>query len=281
MSSGQATIWLNGETLPLEKARISPLDRGFVYGDGLFETIRAEKGKFLYLSMHLERLEASLAEFLIRLDPVPAWESILYRLLSENGLIARTAAIKIMVTRGISPSLGLPPPKEPTVCIVAQPYDPPSRRMYETGCKLHVYRDGYSPPLAMFKSLNFLYCLAARQAALNAGCDMAVILDRGGLVTETCTGSLIARTGGLWWTPQSRYQLPGTTVRSLSAILESAGSKVYLRPAPPEDLYSADTVWVLNSLIGIMPVAQIDEMPIANPAQAEAALLRNRLFNPA
>jgi len=130
----------------------------------------------------------------------------------------------------------------------------------------------------MFKSLNYLYYLTARQAALDVGCDMAVIVDQSGLVTETCTGSLIARTDGRWWTPESRFQLPGTTIRSLSAILENARFKVKPRPARSEDFHSADTVWTLNSLIGIMPVAQIDEQRVPNPAQAEAAHSRDRLF---
>jgi branched-chain amino acid aminotransferase len=281
MNSGRTTIWLNGDFTPLDKAPISPLDRGFLYGDGLFETIRADGGKIARLAMHLERLEASLSEFRIKIDPVPDWKPILNRLLSENELTQGIGAIKIIVARGISTSPGLPAPPKPTVCVIAVPYDPPPPRMYEKGCKLHVYRQGYPPPLARFKSLNYLYYLTARQAALDAGCDMAVIVDQGGLVTETCTGSLIARTDGRWWIPESRFQLSGTTIRSLSAILENAGFKVEPRPARPEDFHSADTVWTLNSLIGIMPVAQIDEQRAPNPAQAEAAHLRDRLFEQA
>ena len=182
------------------------------------------------------------------------------------------------MTRGISSSPGLPAPGKPTVCVTVRPYDPPPRHMYEKGCKLHVYRVGYPPPLAKFKSLNYLYYLTARQAALDAGCDMAIIVDQGGLVTETCAGSLIARTDGRWWTPESRFQLPGTTIRSLSEILNNAGFKVEIRPARPEEFHSADTVWTLNSLIGIMPVAQIDGQRVPDPAQSEAARLKDRLF---
>lgn len=278
MNSGPATIWLNGDFTPMDQARISPMDRGFLYGDGLFETLRADRGKIACLPMHLERLEASLSEFRIKLDPTPDWESILNRLLRENKLTARVGAVKIIVTRGISPSPGLPASEKPTVCAIARPYDPPPRRMYEKGYKLHVYRQGYPPPLARFKSLNYLYHLIARQAALDAGCDMAVIVDQSGLVTETCAGSLIARTDGRWWTPEGRFQLPGTTVRSLRAILENAGFKVEPRPARLEHFHSADTVWTLNSLIGIMPVAQIDKKPVRNPAQAEAEHFRDMLF---
>ncbi len=278
MNPGKTAIWLNGDFTPLGEARISPLDRGFLYGDGFFETIRAEKGKILYLRMHLERLHASLSEFRITIDPMPDWEPILNRLLTENGLSQRIAAIKIIVTRGISPSLGLPAPEKPTLCAIAGPYDPPLSRAYEKGWKLCVYREGYPPPLARFKSLNYLYYLAARQAAVDAGCDEAIIVDQSGLVTETCAGSLIARTDGRWWTPQGRFQLPGITIRVLCALMESAGVRVEPRPARSEDFYAADTVWVLNSLMGIMPVAQIDGRRVPDPAPAEAGRLRDRLF---
>jgi branched-chain amino acid aminotransferase len=278
MNGGRTAIWLNGDFTPLDEAHVSPLDRGFLYGDGLFETIRAEKGKISYLSLHLDRLNASLSELRIAIYPMPDWEPILSRLLRENGLTQGIAAIKIIVTRGISPLTGLPASEKPTVCAIARHYDPPPSLLYEKGWKLSVYREGYPPPLAKFKSLNYLYYLAAKQAALEAGCDEAIIVDQSGFVTETSAASLIARTNGRWWTPQSRFQLPGTTIQVLCAIMESAGAGVAPRPARPDDFHAADTVWALNSLIGIIPVAQIDNHRVPNPAQAEAARLRDRLF---
>lgn len=275
--NGATTVWLNGRFLPMEEARISPIDRGFLYGDGFFETIRVERSRILWLPLHLERLEASLGEFRIGLDPTPDWAPIVRRLIEENGLAEQIAAVKIVVTRGISTSLGLPEAVKPTVCITAFAYKPPARGLYEEGCKLHIYRQGFAPTLAGVKSLNYLYNLTARQAALDAGCDMAVLLDREGFVTETCTGSLLANRDGQWWTPESRFQLPGTTVRCLCSLMEKTGITITMRRARPEDLCSANTVWVLNSMIGIMPVAQIDNEPVPDPARAEAASWRRRL----
>ncbi len=273
-------VWLDGRFRPLDEARISPLDRGFLYGDGLFETIRAERGNILWLSMHLQRLVASLRQFRIPLDPMPDWEPILKRLLGENGLSTQIAAIKIIVTRGIANRLGLPEAANPTVLITASPYSHPPARLYEEGCKLHLFSHGFASPLSGFKALNYLYNLAARQAALDAGCDMAMLMDPRGLVTETCTGSLLARTEGAWWVPESPLQLPGTAVGALRPMMEEAGLCVANRSARPEDFFSADTVWVLNSLVGVMPVARIDEKPVQNPAAHEAAYWRRRLFSP-
>jgi len=272
------TIWLNGRFLSLDEARVSPLDRGFLYGDGFFETIRAEAGMPLYLRAHLERLYGSLAAFRIALDPVPDWEATLSALLRQNGLERGAASVKILVTRGIASPLGLPAPERPTVCIFAREYAPPSREEYEKGWELHIFQEGYSPPLAAHKSLNYLYYMAARQSALDAGGREAILLDRDGLVTETSAGSLLARTGGRWWTPESAHMLPGITIRQVRAILLEAGAEVEPRPARPQDIESAETVWVLNSLIGIMPAAQIEGRPLARQAPGEAARMRGLLF---
>ncbi|MFZ2448122.1 MAG: aminotransferase class IV [Syntrophobacteraceae bacterium] len=272
------TIWLNGGFIPLDEARISPLDRGFLYGDGFFETIRAEAGGALYLRAHLERLYASLGAFRIALGPVPDWDATVSALLRQNGLDRRAASVKILVTRGIASPLGLPVPERPTVCVFAREYAPPPREDYEKGWDLHIFKEGHSPPLAAHKSLNYLYYLAARQSALDAGGREAILLDRDGLVTETSAGSLLARTGGRWWTPESAHMLPGITIREVRAILREAGTEVEHRPARPEDIESAETVWVLNSLIGVMPAAQIEGRPLADPASGQAARMRDLLF---
>jgi branched-chain amino acid aminotransferase/para-aminobenzoate synthetase component 1 len=269
-------LWLNGHFTPIEMAAVSPFDRGFLYGDGLFETIRAQDGRVLYLEMHLERLYASLEVFRIKLNDSPGWEALLGQLLRKNGLTRGAVALKIIVTRGVEPALGLPPAEKPTVCITTRPYDPPPRSIYEAGWKLHLYRNALHP-LAPFKTLNYLYCLTARQAALDAGCDEAILVDHDGLVSETPTGSLLARSDGRWWTPESRLQLPGTTIRRVSEILRETGSAVERRPAGTEDLLSAQTVWILNSLMGVMPVSRIDARLVPDPAAEGAARVRELL----
>ncbi|MHC1728190.1 MAG: aminotransferase class IV [Syntrophobacteraceae bacterium] len=277
-ASGGAIIWLNGSFTPLEEARISPLDRGFLYGDGFFETLRAENGRALYLQLHLQRLYGSLSAFRLSLDPTPDWEGVARELLAQNMLTRDPAALKIIVTRGIAAPLGLPPPDRPTLCITAQKYDPPAPELYGRGWKLHIFKEGYPPPFAPHKSLNYLYHLSARQAALDAGCHEAILTDQNGRVTETSAGTLVARTSGRWWAPESPHRLAGTTIQKLSAILEAKGDKIEQHPAGQEELFSAKTVWVLNSLIGIMPVCRIDGRQVADPACSEAAHLRKLLF---
>jgi branched-chain amino acid aminotransferase len=271
-------VHLNGRFRSLDEACISPLDRGFLYGDGIFTTMRAEQGRVLYLKDHLERLEQSLTELRLPFPPSVDWEATLAELLRRNCLENEVASMKIVVTRGQSAKPGLPDTAQATVVIYARPYEPPQPSTYRTGYRLHVFRDGFSPPLSRLKSLNYLYHLTARQAALDAGADEAVMLDFQGRLTETAAGSLLLRTGGEWWTPHSAYQLPGITLKHVVRILEEAGLSVARRPADAADLFSAETVWVLNSLMGVMPVSQVDQSPVTEPAPEEAGRLRAQFF---
>jgi branched-chain amino acid aminotransferase len=271
-------VWLNGRFLPIHKAGISPLDRGFMYGDGLFETMRSEDGCILYLNDHLERLHRSLEALKISLDPSLEWKIVLGELLQQNELLSEVAVVKIIATRGVCSGLGLPAPVLPTICLTAQRYNPPHPESYVKGWHLSAFRTGFSPPTACHKTLNYLYFLTARQAALDAGADEAVILDPLEKVTETSTGSLVARTEGKWWTPEGRIQLPGITLKHVSRLLIESGHQVESRTAGLDDLLSAETVWVLNSLMGIMPVSRIEEIQLMNPAAQEAAYFRKRLL---
>lgn len=271
-------VWLNGHFMPAHDAAISPFDRGFLYGDGLFETMRAENGCVLYLREHLDRLFRSGRTLRIELDTSLDWPKILQRLLQINALDRGIAVAKIVVTRGIEPGLGLPQTSASTVMVTVNRYIGPDLASYSKGWRLHVHNEGYATPLACYKTLNYLYYLTARQAALDAGADEAIILDAHGNVAETAAGSLLVRVRGQWWRPRCAYQLHGTTVRLVGALLTDEGRPVGERIFTVADLVAADTVWVLNSLMGIMPVGEAAGQLFADPLPAEAERLRNMLF---
>jgi branched-chain amino acid aminotransferase len=279
MNGGPQIIWLKGRFLPSGEAAISPLDRGFLYGDGVFETMRAEKGSLLYLKEHLERLFHSLSVLRIPIAPSLSWRTVLEELLTLNQLTDDIASVKIIVSRGAHPTLGTPEPVLPTICLTAQRYIPPSETAYQKGWKLHIFKDGYSPPTAMHKSLNYLCFLLARQAAYDVGTDEAVIADPQGRVSETSAGSLLIRKDGKWMRPVSPYQLPGITIKEVVKLLKNSGMEVEERELTPDDLLSSETIWVLNSLMGIMPVSHVSSLPIPHPSAEEAARLRALLFD--
>lgn len=275
---GREIVYLDGRFLAVDEARISPLDRGFLYGDGVFTTMRAEAGQVLYLPDHLERVRQSLQDLRLSLPVVSDWEEILAELLRRNGLEAQVASVKIVITRGSSALPGLPRTRQSTLVVYAGPYSPPYPTVRQKGFRLRIAREGFAPPLSRLKSLNYLYCLAARQMALDEDADDAVLLDCQGRVSETTIGSLLLRTYGKWWTPASPFQLPGITLRGVLKILEEEGHGVEMRSARMAELFSAETIWVLNSLMGIMPVSQLDQRPVTDPALEEANRLRERFF---
>lgn len=273
----EPVLWINGEFCPLSRAAISPLDRGLLYGDGLFETLRAQEGRVAYLEAHLERLRASAAFLGLGLGEEPDWASLLPLLLALNGLEKGAARLKIVLTRGQAPELGLPAASRPTLLAQAWPYAPPPAEAYEQGWRLHAFSQP-APALAGHKTLNYLYYLWARQEAQGAGAQEALILDQAGQVAETAAGSLLCRQEGRWWTPASPSQLPGVTLAQARRLLAAQGHMVEARPASLAELAACPTVWVLNSLMGVMPVSHLAGQALADPASSQAASLRARLW---
>jgi len=255
-------IWLNDELVPLSQAQVSVNDRGFQFGDGLFETLRAEAGKVHFLPEHLERLQASAQA--LRL-PFPAdipWEERLARLLAANGLSSGPARLKILLSRGVAPGLGLPGGSRPTLVIWAQPYSPPTPAEYAGGWPVAVFPEPRSTFLGRHKSLNYLFYLAARQYASEHGAQEALILEADGLVSEGAATSLVYLQAGEFYTPEAPSALPSVTLTMLRRGLTSRGRGLKPRPTSLGDLNNAQGLWLANSLMGLMPVAAIDGAPL-------------------
>ncbi|HBN09429.1 MAG TPA: hypothetical protein DD435_12535 [Cyanobacteria bacterium UBA8530] len=271
MNANPLSLWLNGEFLPEAQARLSPLDRGFLFGDGLFETLRAEKNGPLYLSEHLERLQAA-AEALKIFLPALDWRAIIENLLKKNGL--ESAKVKILITRGVIQGAGTPSGVSPTTMVTAEAYQAPS---YRKGWQLSIERNYPTSPLARYKSLNYLNCLLARQAALDEGFDDAVMLDPEGFVAECSSGSLLFASSGSWAVSDSPHRLPSITEKKVLRLLEKRGVVVQKKSISVEDFVAAETVWLLNSLLGIMPVCRVEDIFLEGRT-AEAASLREEFL---
>ncbi|MEW6351867.1 MAG: aminotransferase class IV [Thermodesulfobacteriota bacterium] len=271
-------LWLNGRLVSEDEARISPFDRGWLYGDGLFETMRAEQGLVLYLADHLHRLTRSAAFLGIPWNHALDWAAIFRELLFRNGLRGEVAAAKIVLTRGVAAGLGLPAAESPTVCLTVRKYEEPDDSSYRAGWRLTFFREGYAPPLARHKTLNYLYYLTARQNALDRGYDEAIVLDAQGRVSEAAAGSLLVRIDGTWFRPGPEYQLPGITATRASELLRIDGESVSQRDLAPRDVAQAETIWVCNSLMGVMPVTEVEGEPVCSPAVEQASRVRQALF---
>jgi len=255
-------VWLNDDLVPLSQAKVSVNDRGFQFGDGLFETLRADAGRVFFLTEHLDRLQASAEALRLTFPADIPWEERLARLLAANGLTAGPARLKILLSRGVAPGLGLPQDSRPTLVIWAQPYNPPTPAEYAAGWPVAVFPEPRATFLGRHKSLNYLFYLAARQYAADLGAQEALILEADGLVSEGAATSLVYLQAGEFYTPEAKSALPSVTLTVLRRGLTSRGRGLKLRPTSLSDLRAAQGLWLANSLMGLMPVAAIDGVPL-------------------
>lgn len=255
--------YLNNRFVPLDKAKISVLDRGFQYGDGVFETMRSYKGVVFRLEKHIERLFKALKALGIRpkIKP-PEIQKIIYKLLEKNKL--RNAYIKVVITRGKSQGLLIPSGKtEPTVAIYALAYKKLPRNVYEKGLKVFLSKSRYNEKskIAGKKTLNYLDNVLCRYEAKEKGFDDAILLNIKGFISEATSSNifLVKRNKLLTPCPESGV-LPGITRKEVIHL-----AKRFLKHKVIEDfikrdaLYSAQEIFLTNSLVEIMPVVKIDK----------------------
>jgi branched-subunit amino acid aminotransferase/4-amino-4-deoxychorismate lyase len=269
-------VWLNDDLVPVGRARVSVNDRGFQYGDGWFETVRAEAGSIYFLTEHLARLEASAAAFRLPFPRDLPWGARLSRLLAANGLDRGPARVKILLTRGVAGGLGLPATGQPTLVMWAQPYEPPPPPEYAAGWPAVIFPERRTTMIGRHKSLNYLFYLAARQYALDRGAREAVILEADGLVSEGAATSLVYLSQGRYCIPAAASALPGVTVAALARALAREGLFLTEVPTTTTQLLQADGVWLANSLMGLMPVAAIDGEKI--PVSEKSVFLQEILW---
>jgi branched-chain amino acid aminotransferase/para-aminobenzoate synthetase component 1 len=261
-------VWLNDQLIPISQARVSVNDRGFLYGDGFFETLRAEAGRPHFLREHLKRLQASAQAFRLSFPENIPWEERLGQLLTANGLDRGLAAVKILLSRGPAVGLGLPAGAHPTLVIWARRYESPGAAEYAGGWPVVTFSERRTTFVGRHKSLNYLFYLAARQYALDQGAREAIILEADGLISEGAATSLIFARAGGYYTPAAPSALPGVTIQVLARGLARRGLTLEAVPTPAAQVREAAAVWLANSLMGLMPVSSWDGTPMPLAPQA-------------
>jgi len=250
----------NGRLVPAEEVRIAPDDAGFLFGDGLFETLRVEGGRPRDLSAHLDRLLAGLERLGIA---TPEGRCDLGRAVNEVAKVAPhpLARLRITVSRGTAAG--------PTRLIAASSYEPPGEPVAAvllTDCRI----DSRSP-LAGLKSLCYQNNRLALIQAEARGAFEALLLNEHGRLAEGSRSNVaLVLPGGTFTPPESEGCLPGTVRRRL---LERGALRE--RPLTLEDLAEAGGLLLMNSLIGVLPVSRIDGREL--PVGPEAARLRQLL----
>ncbi len=260
-------VYINGALLRREEARISVFDHGFLYGNGLFETMRAYRGKIFRVGHHLQRLFRSLEFMKYPLSFTPAsLEKAIYETLEAN----RTpdASIRLNISRG----QGEPVPNpdtcgKPTIIIIARAYQPPPPALYGQGYCATILRRRPSArlPAVTMKTFSLLNTIIARMEAKASGCDEGIMVNTDGFITECTVSNIFMVCGSRLETPSQEAGLLAGITRQ--AVLEIAPAQ-HLHPGEgaftPEQMLSADEAFVTNSLIEIMPLVAVDGREIGN-----------------
>ncbi len=255
-------ILIDGKFYEERDAKVSVLDHGLLYGDGVFEGIRAYNGRVFRLKEHIDRLFSSAKAILLELPLTHAeFMRATVDACRENKI--RDGYIRLVVTRGVG-TLGLNPSrcKKPSVIIIAgkiQLYPP---ELYECGMAVVTVpttRNLHNALNPAIKSLNYLNNILAKIEAVNAGCEEAVMLNADGYVAE-CTGDnlFIVKGGQLSTPPLSAGALYGITRSVVMEIAGESGLKVAEPNLTRYDLYNADECFLTGTGAEIVPVVKID-----------------------
>lgn len=271
-----AVIYLNGRWVRYADARVSVFDRGFMYGDGIFETFRAYRGVPYAVDEHVERLHESahiLALPLARID----WHAQCAQLLRRNRLLRDDAWIRIMVTRGESPP-GLLPSTNGNGTTVLMAGRIRVRRVLSSATLLPFAQESF---LAEHKSLNYLLGVVGRAYAARHGTDEGIYVGTNGALREGTTSSLfIVRDGSLYTVPTIGI-LPGVTRRIVLDLAYRAGIRTVERPLHAQDLFEGDEAFLTSSLQEVVPLVHVDNRPIGNGRPGVVTRKLQRLYRAA
>jgi branched-chain amino acid aminotransferase len=262
-------VFLDGEVVAPEAARISVFDRGFLYGDSVYEVLRTFGGRPFALGEHLERLGRSAAGLALPLPPAAAIEAAVRRTLEAAA--NPESYLRVMVTRGagafgLDPALG----GAPVLLVIARELELPDERLYREGASVAVVSVWRNHPRALdpaIKSGNYLNNILALAEARARGAYEALLCDAQGFVAEGSSSNVFLVTAGELATPPlGAGILDGITRRHILALAPGLGLRVAERPLRPADLAAAAEVFITSSIRGVVPVARVDGAAVGDGA---------------
>lgn len=256
-------VYLNGEYLRLADAKVSVLDRGFIFGDGIYDVVPAYSARPFRMAEHLDRLERSLASIKIasdmqRLD----WENLVTEMIHRSGL--NDCMVYIQVTRGVAKrSHEFPLNSTPTIFCMVSPFERPStneRTMGLTAASI--------PDLRWLrcdiKSVSLLGNVLAKQAAVDAGVN-EVLQFRDGYLTEGASTNIwVAKNGVLMAPPLNNLILEGIRYRFLEELAMQCGIEFQARPISESEVEAADEIMFSSATREILPITQYNNKPVGN-----------------
>jgi len=256
-------VFLNGEILPIEQAKIPVLDRGFIFGDGIYELVPVYSRVPFRLEEHLARLERSLGEVRIKNPYTRAqWGDVIQRLIAAQPF--EDQGVYFQVTRGVAKrDHAFPQGVEPTVFAMSNPLVNPPAALVERGAAAHSAED-FRWQRCDIKSISLIGNCLLRQVSADAG-SAETILFRDGVLTEASASNVfIVKAGVIQAPPKSNLILPGITYDVVVELARDAGLPLEIRDIPEGEARSAEEIWVTSSSKEVLAIVSLDGKPVGD-----------------
>jgi D-alanine transaminase len=256
-------VFLNGEVLPIEQAKIPVLDRGFIFGDGIYELVPVYSRVPFRLEEHLTRLERSLGEVRIKNPYTRAqWRDVIQRLIAAQPF--EDQGLYFQVTRGVAKrDHAFPQGVEPTVFAMSNPLVSPPAALVERGAAARSAED-FRWQRCDIKSISLIGNCLLRQVSADAG-EAETILFRDGRLTEASASNVFVVQGGVIQAPpKSNLILPGITYDVVVELARDAGLPLEFRDIAETDVRAADELWVTSSSKEVLAIVTLDGKPIGD-----------------
>ena len=262
MSEAQI-VYLNGVFMPIEEAQVPVLDRGFIFGDGIYEVVPVYGGRPFRLPQHLRRMARSLAAIGID-NPMDdaQWASLVHDLMSRHPWPDQF--IYMQVTRGVARrDHAFPKGVKPTVFAMANPFTHPAPELRERGLSVITRADDRWLHCDI-KSVSLLGNVLAKQEAVEAGAAESVMF-RDGMLTEGSSSNIwVVRDGRVLGAPTDHLVLEGIRVGLIGELCESQGIDCELRRITREEVFAADELMLTSATREILPITRIDGQPVGD-----------------
>jgi D-alanine transaminase len=257
------TVFLNGKLLPAEQASVSVLDRGFIFGDGIYELVPVYSRVPFRLDEHLTRLERSLGEAKIRNPYSRAqWRGHIYQLIDAQSFDDQ--GVYFQVTRGVAKrDHALPKNVEPTVFMMSNPLVNPAQAQVEQGGAAVSAQDNRWLRCDI-KSISLIGNCLLRQLSADAGAAETILFRDGKLTEASASNVFIVKGGVIQSPPKSNLILPGITYDVIAELAAANGMPLEFRAVSEAEVRAADEIWVTSSSKEVLAIVELDGKPVGD-----------------
>ena len=256
-------VFLNGKFMPIEEARVPVLDRGFIFGDGVYELVPVYSRVPFRLDEHLARLERSLAAVRIR-NPYgrAEWRDVILQLVAKQPF--EDQGIYVQVTRGVAKrDHAFPKDAAPTVFLMSNPLVCPLRELVERGAAAVTAVDNRWLHCDI-KSISLIGNCLLRQVSADAGATETILFRDGKLTEASASNVFVVKRGAILSPPKSNLILPGITYDVIAELAQGAGMPFEFRAIPEAEVRDADEIWVTSSSKEVLAIVSLDGRPVGD-----------------